>query len=62
MSTTRVRRHHPPKLQHVLKNELKHGERQHDLVKKVPRNDGVLEAPEFEQSDYGETKVRKVIT
>ena len=47
----------PPKLQHVLKNELKHGERQHDLVKKVPRIDGIMEAPEFDQSDYGEIRV-----
>lgn len=47
---------HPPKLQHVLKNEIKHGERQHDLVKKVPRIDGIMEAPEFDQSDYGEMR------
>ena len=51
------RRRHPPKLQHVLKNELKHGERQHDLIKKIPRIDEAMEAPDFDQSDYGETKV-----
>jgi hypothetical protein len=56
MSTMTRRPHHPPKLQHVLKNELKHGERQHDLVKKVPRIDGIMEAPEFDQSDYGEIR------
>ena len=49
---------HPPKLQHVLKSELKHGERQHDLVKKVPRIDGIMEA-EHEQSDYGEMRVNR---
>jgi ERCC4-type nuclease len=46
----------PPKLQHVLKNELKHGERQHDLVKKVPRIDGIMEA-DYEGNDYGEIRV-----
>jgi hypothetical protein len=58
VSTTR-RPRHPPKLQHVLKNEIKHGERQHDLVKKLPRDDGTMEAPDFDQSDYGETKVEE---
>ena len=37
----------PPKLQHVLK-----GNRTHDLVKAVPREDDTIEAPDF--SDYGE--------
>ena len=60
MSTLQTRRPpHPPKLQHVLKNEIKHGERQHDLVKKIPRVDGTMEVPDFDQSDYGETKVEK---
>jgi len=57
-TTTATRRpRHPPKLQHVLKDEFKHGERQHDLVKKVPRIDGTMEAPDFEHSDYGGSKV-----
>ena len=48
---------HPPRLQHILKDEFKHGERQHDLVKKIPRIDGTMEAPDFEHSDYGGSKV-----
>ena len=57
LNTRGCRPRHPPKLQHVLKNQLKHGERQHDLVKKVPRIDEVMEAPDFDQSDYGEIRV-----
>ena len=57
LNTRGCRPRHPPKLQHVLKNQLKHGERQHDLVKKVPRIDEVMEAPDYDQSDYGEIRV-----
>ena len=56
-TTTSRHPRHPPKLQHVLKNEIKHGERQHDLIKKIPRIDEAMEAPDYDQTDYGETKV-----
>ena len=48
VSTTLPRRPpKPPKLQHVLK-----GNKTHDLVKAVPRDEDTMEAPDF--SDYGE--------
>jgi len=46
-STLPKRPQKPPKLQHVLKNG-----KGHELVKAVPRDEDVMDAPDF--SDYGE--------
>lgn len=50
----------PPKLQHILKNNKM---RSHDLVKAIPRDDGLLRAPDFDSDydDYDESDYAKVV-